>query len=206
MKSYQQFLQDAWNPPFKPLPGSGKTPMQKAREKAKSNPNVNLDAVRTSAKRFAEPFDTTQNPNYTGTKGEDEKGNPTYTFKHKSQPLEVSFTAGDKPNQFYRNTRNTDPNRANYTDSQKLSVGREMMKLQRDIKARPGTTILSQPTSISREKAYTNQGLHKVSDPNQPTTLAGTARNLSPRQKANKVSPYMKPKNLSGPYVDPTHS
>jgi hypothetical protein len=32
MKSYSEFLSDAWNPPFKPLPGSGKTPMAKARE------------------------------------------------------------------------------------------------------------------------------------------------------------------------------
>lgn len=199
MKSYQQFLQDAWNPPFKPLPGSGKTPMQKAREKAKSNPKVNLDAVRTSAKRFAEPFNSSSTDDY-----DVEKKGSTTTFKSKRGPVQVSYTQiGDKHH--VQNTKVTDPNRANLSSAEKNRLARTMTDLKKKAisAARPGEKITSQP--ISDRRATLNTRTQGLSPKDEKGNQHGITRNLSPKQKANKQLP-TRPTTHKGPIIDPNYS
>lgn len=204
MKTFSQFVQEAWNPPFKPLPGSSKTPMQKAREKSKTNPNVNLDAVRTSPKRFAEPFNTSSTDDYDVSQDKDKKGNPVYTFKSKRGPVQVSFTQiGDKHH--IQNTTVTDPNRANLPQDQKNKLARIMTSLKKSAisSARPGETISSQP--ISDRRATLNTRTQGLSARDERGNQHGITRNLSPRQKAKRTPP-TRPTTYNNSIIDPNYS
>ena len=203
MKSYSEFLSDAWNPPFRPLPGSGKTPMAKAREKAKTNPNVDTEKVRTSPKRFAEPFNTSSTNDYDVESSSDKKGNPVYTFKSKNSPFEVSYT-GIGPNHFVQNTRNNDANRPDLTSAERIKLGRDMTRYKTNVAraVKPGVKITSQPTTDRRASLNTKyQGL---SPKDEKGNQHGTGRNLSPKQKANKATP-LRPTSHQGSVIDPNY-
>jgi len=194
MKTYSEFIVDAWKPPMQKLPGSGQTPMQKARNKSKTNSKITpekIETVRTSAKRFAEPIN---NPNHSGY--DFKKTGDRYEVSSKSHPIKVTYTPVG-PNHFVQNSELTGE-----TENRR-STGKAMQTIKSLIasSAKPGTTISSSPVGPRRASLNTRIGMSSV---DKRGYQHGTARNLSPRQKQNKVSP-LRPTTHHGNITDPNH-
>lgn len=180
MKTYKQFLIDAWIPPTKKsLRGGTESPLSLARKRG-----TDTDKVRASVHRYAEPINDPRNPNYTYSRD----SNGVVTVASKSHPIKVTFTPGNSPNTFIQNTTTTGP------VSNRVGAGREMQRMKRDVSAaaKPEIIIQSQPVGTTRASLNTKtQGMGPV-DP-QSGYQGGSVRHLSPRQKQNKVPP-LKPK------------
>jgi len=194
MKTYSEFIADAWKPPMQKLSGSGKTPMQKAREKAKTNSKITpekIETVRTSAKRFAEPINNPNHPDY-----EFKKSGDNIEVSSKKHPIKVSYTSVG-PNHFVQNTELTGKTK------NRISTGREMQTIKSLIasRAKPGTKISSSPVGERRGSLNSRIGMGTVDDRGYQH---GVARNLSPKQKQKNVSP-LRPVTHTGTITDPNH-
>ena len=180
MKTYKQFLIDAWIPPTKKsLRGGTESPLSLARKQG-----TDIDKVSKSVHRYAEPINDPRNPKYTYSKD----SNGVVRVASKSHPIEVTFTPGDSPNTFIQNTTTTGP------VSNRVGAGREMQRMKRDVSAaaKPETIIQSQPVGKRRASLNTNtQGMGPV-DP-ESGYQGGIVRHLSPKQIQKKVPP-LKPK------------
>ena len=194
MRTYKEFIElvnEAWHPPFKKLP-SGKTPMQKATDKSKTNSKIDLEKVRTSARRYG---DDINNPNHDDYEFSSDKG--TYRLRSKKHPIEVSYTKGDKEGSYIQNTIKTGEVK------DRVGAGREMQRMKAAIasKAKPGVTIHSQPVGDKRAALNSRLGM---SSPNDKGVQTGIVAHRSPRQLAKKKPP-MNPGKHSGIFIDPNH-
>ncbi len=192
MKTYKQFISEAWIPPAsKKLRGGTESPLSVARKKG-----TNVDTVRSSVKRFAEPINNPNNPDYDYSKSS--SGN--ITVKSKTHPIEVSYTQGDSPNTFIQNTRTTGE-----VKGSRALAAREMQNIKKAVSksARPGTTILSQP--VGDKRASLNTRTQGMGSTNEKGVQGGIARHRSPRQLAKGAKP-LDPIKYKGTYIDPTHN
>jgi hypothetical protein len=186
-----KLLDDAWIPiTSKKLRGGKKSPLTVARERG-----TDVDKVRSSVKRFAEPIN---NPNHPDIDYKKDDKTRTHTFTHRRHPIQVTYTPGDKPNTFIQNTTKT----GETTD--RVGAGRAMQDIKKKVStsARPGTEILSQPVGPRRASLNTNtQGM---GPPNEKGIQGGIVRNRSPKQKARGAKP-LDPVKHTGTYIDPNH-
>lgn len=197
MRTYKEFIElvnEAWHPPMKPL-ASGKTPMQKAREKSKTNNKLDkdkLEKVRTSAKRYGSDINNPEHDDHEFSSNES-----GYRLKSKKHPIEVSYTKGDKEGSYIQNTRTTGEVK------DRVGAAREMQRMKNEIakKAKPGTVIHSQP--IGNKRAALNSRLG-MSDVNDKGVQTGVVAHRSPRQLAKKKPP-MNPGEHKGTFIDPNH-
>lgn len=191
MKTYKEFVSEAWIPPAsKRLRGGTESPLSIARKKG-----TDVNKVRDSVKRFAEPINNPNNPNYDYSSTD--KG---VVVKSKTHPIEVSYTKGDSPNTFIQNTKTT----GEISGKDRVSAAREMQNIKKDIStsARPGTTFLSQP--VGQKRASLNTRTQGMGPTNQQGVQAGIARNRSPKQKEKGIKP-LDPINYKGIYIDSNH-
>jgi GNAT superfamily N-acetyltransferase len=186
-----KLLDDAWIPPAsKRLRGGTESPLSAARKKG-----TDVNKVRASVNRFAEPINNPRHPDI-DYKKDDKTG--THTFTHKKHPIQVKYSAGDKPGTFIQNTTKT----GETTD--KVGAARAMQDIKKKVStsARPGTEILSQPVGPRRASLNTNtQGM---GPPNEKGIQGGIVRNRSPKQKARGAKP-LDPVKHTGTYIDPNH-
>lgn len=194
MKTYSEFIADAWKPPMQKLPGSGSTPMQKARNKSKTNSKITpekLETVRTSAKRFAEPINNPNHPDY-----EFKKNGDKIEISSKKHPIQVSYTSIG-PNHFVQNSKLTGKTK------NRRSTEMEMQRIKSLIasNAKPGTIISSSPVGTRRGSLNSRIGMGQV---DKRGYQHGTARHLSPKQKQKNVSP-LRPTTHHGNISDPNH-
>jgi hypothetical protein len=186
-----KLLDDAWIPPAsKRLRGGTESPLSAARKKG-----TDVNKVRASVNRFAEPINNPRHPDI-DYKKDDKTG--THTFTHKKHPIQVKYSAGDKPGTFIQNTTKT----GETTD--KVGAARAMQDIKKRVSssARPGTTLVSQP--VGNRRASLNTRTQGMGSPNEKGVQAGIARNRSPRQKAKGAKP-LDPVKHTGTYIDPNH-
>ena len=179
---------EEWIPPAsKKLRGGKESPLSAARKKG-----TNVDVVRSSVKRYAEPINDPGNSNYEYSKDKEGK----ITIKSKRHPIKVSYTPADKPNTFIQNTTTT------REVKDKVGSGREMQNIKKDVStsARPGTTIVSQP--VGQRRASLNTRARGMGSTNDSGAQAGIVRHRSPRQKAKGSRP-MDPTHYKGNLIDP---
>jgi hypothetical protein len=196
MKTYSQFISEClhlteeWIPPAaKRLRGGSESPLSVSRKKG-----TNTELVRSSVKKYAEPINNPDKPDYEYSKDKEGK----ITVRSKKHPIEVSYTPADKPNTFIQNTRTTGEVK------DKISSGRTMQQIKRDVasSAKPGTTIVSQP--VGQRRASLNTRTQGMSFTNEKGVQAGIARHRSPRQKAKGSRP-LDSINYKGTFIDPNH-
>jgi hypothetical protein len=186
-----KLLDDAWIPPAsKRLRGGTESPLSAARKKG-----TDVNKVRASVNRFAEPINNPRHPDI-DYKKDDKTG--THTFTHKKHPIQVKYSAGDKPGTFIQNTTKT----GETTD--KVGAARAMQDIKKRVSssARPGTTLVSQP--VGNRRASLNTRTQGMSAPNEKGVQAGIVRHRSPKQKAKGAKP-LDPVKHTGTYIDPNH-
>jgi len=186
-----KLLDDAWIPPAsKRLRGGTESPLSAARKKG-----TDVNKVRASVKTFAEPINNPRHPDI-DYKKDDKTG--THTFTHKKHPIQVKYSAGDKPGTFIQNTTKT----GETTD--KVGAARAMQDIKKRVSssARPGTTLVSQP--VGNRRASLNTRTQGMSAPNEKGVQAGIARHRSPKQKAKGAKP-LDPVKHTGTYIDSNH-
>lgn len=175
MKTYSQFLADAWIPPSqKKLRGGTKSPLQVAREKG-----TDTTKVSGSVRRFAEPINDPRHPDIEYSRSGD-----THTFKHRTQPIQVSYSPSEKtPNAFVQNTDSTK------TPKNRIAAGKAMQFIKTAVSstARPGTVIQSQP--VGTRRASLNTRTQGMSKPDDSGTQSGIVRHRSPRQLQKNAKP-----------------
>lgn len=179
---------EEWIPPAsKRLRGGKESPLSAARKKG-----TNVDVVRSSVKRYAEPINNPENPNYEYSK--DKEG--TITVKSKRHPIKVSYTPTGGPNTFVQNSTTTGEVK------DRVGSGKEMQNIKRDVSAsaRPGTVIASQP--IGSRRASLNTRAQGMGSTNDGGVQAGIVRHRSPRQRAKGSRP-MDPTHYKGNFIDP---
>lgn len=201
MKTFTQFiaeakesiklLDDAWIPiTSNKLRGGIESPLSAARKKG-----TDVNKVRASVGRFAEPINNPRHPDI-DYKKDDKTG--THTFTHRRHPIQVTYTPGDKPNTFIQNTTKTGET------TNRVAAGKSMQDIKQHVSSalRPGTEIQSQPVGPRRASLNTNtQGM---GPPNEKGVQAGIARNRSPKQKASGAKP-LDPVKHTGTFIDPNH-
>jgi len=186
-----KLLDDAWIPPAsKRLRGGTESPLSAARKKG-----TDVNKVRASVKTFAEPINNPGHPDIDYKKNEK---TGEHTFTHKKHPIQVKYSAGDKPGTFIQNTTKT----GETTD--KVGAARAMQDIKKRVSssARPGTTLVSQP--VGNRRASLNTRTQGMSAPNEKGVQAGIARHRSPKQKAKGAKP-LDPVKHTGTYIDPNH-
>ncbi len=186
-----KLLDDAWIPPAsKRLRGGTESPLSAARKKG-----TDVDKVRKSVNRFADPINNPRHPDIDYKK--DEKTG-AHTFTHKKHPIQVTYTPGDKPNTFIQNTTKT----GETTD--RVGSGKAMQDIKKKVSssAIPGTEILSQP--VGPRRASLNTRTQGMGPPNKKGIQGGIVRNRSPKQKASGAKP-LDPVKHTGTYIDPNH-
>jgi hypothetical protein len=186
-----KLLDDAWIPPAsKRLRGGTESPLSAARKKG-----TDVNKVRASVNRFAEPINNPRHPDIDYKKNEK---TGEHTFTHKKHPIQVKYSAGDKPGTFIQNTTKT----GETTD--KVGAARAMQDIKKRVSssARPGTTLVSQP--VGNRRASLNTRTQGMSAPNEKGVQAGIARHRSPKQKAKGAKP-LDPVKHTGTYIDPNH-
>jgi hypothetical protein len=175
MKTYSQFLADAWiSPSQKKLRGGTKSPLQVAREKG-----TDITKVSSSVRRFAEPINDPRHPDIEYSRSDD-----THTFKHRKQPIQVSYSPSEKtPNAFVQNTVTTG------TPKNRIGAARAMqdMKTAVSFAAKPGTVLQSQP--VGTRRASLNSRTQGMSKPDDSGTQSGIVRHRSPKQKQKNTKP-----------------
>lgn len=180
-------VDEGWIPPAsKKLRGGTKSPLSVAREKG-----TDVEKVRRSVHRFAEPINDPKHSDYDYNKND--KGQ--VTLKSKKHPIQVSYTPGDEPNSFVQNSKTTGE------VSDRISAGRSMQRMKELIasSARPGTKILSQPVGERRAKLNTrSQGMGPT---NEKGVQGGVVRHRSPKQKQKGSKP-MDPVQQKGIFID----
>ena len=183
MKTFDQFISEAWVPPMKKLK-SGQTPLAKARTKAKTNPKITpekIETVRTSPRR--ETGDTSEHPDFS-TKHE-QGGSIVLTHKH--HPTKLTLTPSGK-NQYTVVTDVTGK------AENRPAAFRSMVQLKKEgiTRAVPKTggmpTIHSQP--VGPKRGAINQKLG-FSDVSSTGNQYGKPRRLSPRQKQNRAQSFL---------------
>jgi hypothetical protein len=196
MKTYSEFiseclhLREEWVPPTaKRLRGGSESPLSASRKKG-----TDTNVVRNSVKRYAEPINNPNNPDYEYSKDTEGK----VTVKSKKHPIEVSYTPADKPNTFIQNTRTTGEVK------DRIGSGKTMQQIKKDISssAKPGTTIVSQP--VGQRRASLNTRAQGMGSTNEKGVQAGIVRHRSPKQKAKGSRP-LDPVNYKGTFIDPNH-
>lgn len=196
MKTYSEFiseclhLREEWVPPTaKRLRGGSESPLSASRKKG-----TDTNVVRNSVKRYAEPINNPNNPDYEYSKDTEGK----VTVKSKKHPIEVSYTPADKPNTFIQNTRTTGEVK------DRIGSGKTMQQIKKDISssAKPGTTIVSQP--VGQRRASLNTRTQGMGSTNEKGVQAGIVRHRSPKQKAKGSRP-LDPVNYKGTFIDPNH-
>lgn len=190
-KNYTQLLDDAWIPPAsKKLRGGTESPLSAARKKG-----TDVDKVRASVGRFAEPINNPKHPDI-DYKKDDKTGE--HTFTHKKHPIQVKYSVGDKPGTYIQNTTKT----GEATD--RVGAARAMQDIKKRVSssARPGTTLVSQP--VGNRRASLNTRTQGMSEPNKKGVQGGIVRNRSPKQKARGAKP-LDPVEHTGTYIDPNH-
>jgi GNAT superfamily N-acetyltransferase len=186
-----KLLDDAWIPPAsKRLRGGTESPLSAARKKG-----TDVNKVRASVKTFAEPINNPGHPDIDYKKNEK---TGEHTFTHRKHPIQVKYSAGDKPGTFIQNTTKT----GETTD--KVGAARAMQDIKKRVSssARPGTTLVSQP--VGNRRASLNTRTQGMSAPNEKGVQAGIARHRSPKQKAKGAKP-LDPVKHTGTYIDPNH-
>jgi len=189
-KQHTQLLDDAWIPiTSRQLRGGTESALSLARKKG-----TDVNKVRASVGRFAEPINDPKHPDIDYKK--DEKSG-THTFTHRRHPIKVTYTPGDKPNTFIQNTTKTGET------TNRVATGRAMQDIKQHVSSalRPGTEIQSQPVGDRRSKLNMRTGMGKR---NEKGVQAGIARNRSPKQKARGAKP-LDPVKHTGTYIDPNH-
>jgi hypothetical protein len=200
MKTYSQFLSDAWIPPFKPksIRGGTKSPAQVAQQKA-SQQGRDSQEVRNKLTASVQKHGSSINdPRHSEIDYKHDEKTDTHTFTHKTHPVQVKYTPGDKPGSYIQNSTVTGK------AENRVAAGRAMQNTKKQVSqaAKPGTTILSQPTTPRR--ATLNSRTQGMSDPNEKGVQAGIVRNRSPKQKAGGAKP-LDPTQQKGIYIDPNH-
>ena len=186
-----KLLDDAWIPPAsKRLRGGTESPLSAARKKG-----TDVNKVRASVKTFAEPINNPEHPDIDYKKNEK---TGEHTFTHRKHPIQVKYSAGDKPGTFIQNTTKT----GETTD--KVGAARAMQDIKKRVSssARPGTTLVSQP--VGNRRASLNTRTQGMSAPNEKGVQAGIVRHRSPKQKAKGAKP-LDPVKHTGTYIDPNH-
>ena len=186
-----KLLDDAWIPPAsKRLRGGTESPLSAARKKG-----TDVNKVRASVKTFAEPINNPGHPDIDYKKNEK---TGEHTFTHRKHPIQVKYSAGDKPGTFIQNTTKT----GETTD--KVGAARAMQDIKKRVSssARPGTTLVSQP--VGNRRASLNTRTQGMSAPNEKGVQAGITRHRSPKQKAKGAKP-LDPVKHTGTYIDPNH-
>jgi len=185
-----KLLDDAWIPPASKSLSRGDSPLSRARQAG-----TDVDKVRASVKRFAEPINNPNHPDI-DYKKDDKTG--THTFTHRRHPIKVTYTPGDKPNTFIQNTSKT----GETTD--KIGAGKAMQDIKKKVSssARPGTTVLSQP--VGPRRASLNTRTQGMGEPNEKGIQGGIVRHRSPKQKARGAKP-LDPVKHTGIFIDPNH-
>jgi hypothetical protein len=180
-------VKEAWIPPAsKRLRGGKESPISISRKRG-----TDVDVVRNSVKRYAEPINNPSREKYDYSKDNDGK----VTVKSKKHPIEVTYTPADRPNTFIQSTRTTGPTK------DKVGSGREMQNIKKDISstARPGTTLVSQP--VGQRRASLNSRTQGMGPTDNKGVQAGVVRHRSPRQKSKGSKP-MDPTNYKGKILD----
>lgn len=183
-------VDEEWIPPAsKRLRGGRESPLSIARKRG-----TDLNKVRSSVHRFAEPINKPQGSEYDFEKDKTGK----IIVRSKKHPIEVSFTPGDKPNSYIQNARMT----GNVED--RISAGREMQRIKKDVTsaARPGTEIYSQP--INPRRSTLNTRTQGMSPTDERGVQGGIVRHRSPKQKAKGAKP-LDPLQYKGIFIDPNH-
>jgi hypothetical protein len=191
MKTFKQFMADAWIPPAaKRLRGGKESPLSAAK-----NAGTDTSKVSQSVHRFASPINNPRDPDIDYK--HDERSN-THTFTHKKHPIKVQYTPGDKPNTFIQNSTKTGDTK------NPVSTAKAMQSIKKSVStaARPGTTLVSQP--VGSRRASLNSRTQGMSEPNEKGVQAGIVRNRSPKQKAKGSKP-LDPVQHKGIFIDPNH-
>lgn len=197
MKTYAQFVAEAWIPPFRPksIRGGTKSPAQVARDRAKEqgrDTSKVQDQLAASVRRHGSAINDPRHPDIEYS--HDSKTD-THTFKHRKHPIRVEYSPADTENTYVQHSK------VSGSATDKVATGRAMQDIKKHASsaARPGTTLVSQP--ISRRRGTLNTRAQGMSDVNDKGTQAGVVRNRSPKQKANKAKP-LDPINYTDSIID----
>lgn len=176
MKTFKQFISDAWIPPAsKKLRGGRESPLSVARKKG-----TNIDLVRSSVHRYSQNINDPKHPDI---KYSVDNKSGDHVFTHSKQPIEVRYSQGNKPDTFVQNTRAT----GNTTNRVSAARAMQSIKSQVSKNLKPGTILQSQPVGDKRARLNTkSQGMGNV---DKSGTQSGVARHRSPRQLAKNKKP-----------------
>lgn len=177
MKTFKQFISDAWVPPAsKKLRGGKESPLSAARKKG-----TNVDLVKSSVHRYSQNINDPRHPDF---KHSVDNKSGDHVFTHSKQPIEVRYSQGNEPNTFVQNTRTIGD------VENRVSAARAMQSIKTEVskKLRPGTIVQSQPVGTKRERLnMKSQGMGAADS--ETGTQAGVARHRSPRQLAKNKKP-----------------
>lgn len=197
MKTYSQFVAEAWIPPFKPksIRGGTKSPAQVALNRAKEQGRDSAEVQNKLSNSVRKHGSAINNPQHSDIDYKHDSDTDTHTFTHKKHPIRVEYSPGNTPNTYVQHSK------VSGSATDRVATGKAMQDIKKHVAsaARPGTTLASQP--ISRRRGTLNTRSQGMSDVNDQGTQAGIARNRSPKQKANKAKP-LDPINYTDSIID----